>query len=158
MTLILPALLSVQRDMTALKNLAYYTPVFSWMAKFSSVQSEMITENIDGSLSFWVFLLLFPSWEWRWVEVSALYRCLKQRCKQILDIWAAFIHWMVWAGGCNTLSFSSCFKGENLLMAISQITPTDKGSLCILHFYISVDLPACLSLISVILFVFYFFS
>lgn len=148
--------------MTAFKNLACYTPGFSWMAKFSSVQSEMITDNINGFLSFLMFLLLFPSWGWRWVKVSALCRCLKQRCNhlQMLDIWAVFIIWVIRAEGCNTLSFLSCFKGENLLMAILQITPTDadKGSLYILHFYTSVNLPDCLSLISVILFVFYFFS
>lgn len=45
-------------------------------------------------------------------------------------------------------------------MAILQMIPTDadKESLYTLHFYISVNLPACLSLISVILFVFYFSS
>lgn len=53
------------------------------MAKFSSVQSEIVTENINGFLAL-VFLLLFPSWGWRWVEVSAWYRCPKQRCKQPL--------------------------------------------------------------------------
>lgn len=61
MILTLPALLSVQREMTAFKNLAHYTPGFSWMAKFSAVLSEMITENIKGFLSFLVFLWLFPS-------------------------------------------------------------------------------------------------
>lgn len=46
-TIILPTLLSAQRDMTAFKTLGVYTQCFALLAKFSSVKTEMVRGNVN---------------------------------------------------------------------------------------------------------------